>query len=150
MRVTFSVPSVDRVVKELGLDKEGNAQKFHTSNVLRRMMKYLPMRSGVLSKSTVITSGTSITTDTPYARYLYYGKKMVNSKTGNGPPVIPGVGPRWRKGTTLKPTDIPLDYTKDFHPLAGPFWDQRLADQEGDILAEELSAYIRSMKGGGG
>ena len=36
--------------------------------------------------------------------YLFYGKVMVNSKTGKGPALIPGVGYRFPKDSTLMPT----------------------------------------------
>lgn len=62
----------------------------------------------------------------PQGRFLYYGKKMMNSKTFKGPRVIPiGGGEvifRWPYGSTLIPTNEPLEYTKTKNPLAGPFW----------------------------
>lgn len=52
-------------------------QKYVDSTVLRLMKPYTPFRNGVLEKSatlsTVIGSG-EIHQNTPYARYLYYGK----------------------------------------------------------------------------
>ena len=144
MKVYFVVPEVSEVVKKLGIDKTGAAQRFHTSNVLRRMMKYMPMETGMLTKATVIQSDTMIVTDTPYAQYVYYGNRMVNAATGKGPRWIPGVGWRWPRGAKLVPTSDPLHYTTTFHPLAGPFWDKRLAQAEGQVIAEELEAYIRS------
>lgn len=145
MRVYFTVPEVVEVVKRLGIDKTGDAQRFHTNNVMRRMMKYMPMDSaGVLTKATVIQSDTVIVTETDYAAYVYYGNRMVNSKTGKGPRWIPGVGWRWPARATLVATTEPLNYTKTFNALAGPFWDRRLAEAEGEVIARELENYIRS------
>lgn len=62
----------------------------------------------------------------PYARYLYYGKVMVDSVTGL--PAFRIVGKdgsevfRFRKGARLKPTDRPLKYTKSVHPQATDHW----------------------------
>ena len=60
---------------------------------------------------------------TPY-RYLYEGKKMVDTKTGKGPyPLKDGngnvIGFRYRKGAKLQPTTQPLIYTR---PSATPRW----------------------------
>lgn len=144
MRINFCIPQVNEVVDRLGLGPNGTTQLWHTQNILRRMLKYMPMKTGMFStKQTVISTAHTIETKAPQAYYLYYGVRMVNSKTGNGPAYIPGVGYRWPKGATLSPTNTPLNYTKTFHPLAGPFWDQRLIAAEGDLIASELEQYIK-------
>lgn len=62
----------------------------------------------------------------PYARYLYYGKVMVDAATGKGPMRIVGKDGseiiRFRKGARLKPTERPLKYTKSVHPQATDHW----------------------------
>ena len=145
--IRIQIPSVDEVVKELGIDPNGRAQLFHTQNIYRHMLPYMPMETGMFStKLTAVTSNTTITAHGPYAQYLYYGNRMVNSKTGNGPRYIPGVGYRWPRGATLVPTSDPLNYTTTFHPLAGPYWDKRMLAAESDAIAQELKDYIRSQK----
>ena len=144
MRVYFVVPEVSEVVKKLGIDKGGAAQRFHTQNVMRRMLKYMPALTGTLEKLTVIQSDTLIVTESPYVQYVYYGNRMVNAATGKGPRWIPGVGWRWPKNAKLIATSDPLHYTTTFNALAGPFWDRRLAQAEGEVIARELERYIRS------
>ena len=147
MIVHVKIPSVDEVIRDLGIGPTGRAQIFHTQNVYRHMLPYMPMETGMFStKLTAVTSTTTITSHGPYARYLYYGNRMVNSKTGKGPRYIPGVGYRWPRGASLVPTSDPLNYTTTFHPLAGPFWDQRMVAAEGDVIAKELKDYIRSTR----
>lgn len=96
---------------------------------------YVPFLTGSLDQRTRVVGNTIIYLG-PYARYLYYGVKMVDAATGKGPmhytdkdgnEVI-----RFRKGATLKPTDRPLEYTTDFHPLAGPKWWERSKAQNFD------------------
>lgn len=127
----------------------GAAQCFHTSNVMRRMVKYMPMQTGALIKlmqvQTVISTG-KIVVQAPQAKYLYYGKVMVNAKTGKGPGYIPNIGYRYRKGTKLRATTRPLKYTTTKHPLAGPFWDRRMWAAEGEAAKAELEAYINGGK----
>lgn len=62
----------------------------------------------------------------PYARYLYYGKVMVDRETGL--PAFRIVGKdgsevfRFRKGAKLKPTDKPLKISKAVNPQATDHW----------------------------
>lgn len=70
-------------------------------------------------------NGNEIIYPGPYARYLYYGKVMVD-ENGNGPmhyidengnEVI-----RFRKGATLHPTERDLQFDKTTHKLAQAHW----------------------------
>lgn len=86
---------------------------------------YVPMLTGSLNVRTQVVGGTIIYPG-PYARYLYYGKVMVDSVTGKGPMhFIDKMGNeqiKFRKGATLKPTDRDLKYTKSEHPQAQDHW----------------------------
>ena len=86
---------------------------------------YVPMLTGSLNARTQVDGG-NIIYPGPYARYLYYGKVMVDSVTGKGPMhFIDKMGNeqiRFRKGATLKPTDRDLKYTKSAHPQAQDHW----------------------------
>ena len=143
--------SIHKILQDKGLDPGGDVQMFHTQNVLRRIVKYMPFKTGMTIKVTIAQTNVRkpyIITNTPYAQYLYRGKVMVDSKTGKGPANIPSVGPRYRKGTTLKATHRPLEYNKSKNPLAGPYWDRRLKAAEGEALEADLQRYI-DTKGGG-
>ena len=142
---TLEMKEVNQLVKDKGLDKAGDVQAFHTQNVLRRIKKYMPFVSGATYKLTVIQTDIhkpEIVTDVPYGKYLFYGKVMVNAMTGKGPANIPGVGPRYKKGTILKVTERPLEYSKTKNPQAGPRWDKALSAAEGKAMAEDLQRYI--------
>lgn len=86
---------------------------------------YVPMLTGSLNVRTRVDGG-NIIYPGPYARYLYYGKVMVDSVTGKGPMhFIDKMGNeqiKFRKGATLKPTDRDLKYTKSAHPQAQDHW----------------------------
>lgn len=119
-----------RVIHELGLDPSGDAQAFHTQNVMRRMTKYMPFRTGATVKLTIAQTDIGkpfIVTDVPYGKYLYYGKAM----EGPAPKVL---------------TDRDLRYTTTKNPNAGPFWDRRLAAAEGAVIARELQNYVRRRR----
>ena len=53
MRVTLDFPAAEEILQEVGLDEQGDAQMFHTKNVLRRVQKYMPYRTGATIKLTV-------------------------------------------------------------------------------------------------
>ncbi len=141
--VKIDLPQADAVIKRLGLDANGDTQRFHTLNVLRRIQKYMPMDSGAFIKTTVAnTSDTKIVSVGAHAAYLFYGKVMVNAKTGKGPGFISGVGYRYRKGTTLTPTGRDLKYSKEKNPQAGARWDLAVMANEGEAITADLQRYI--------
>ena len=75
-RVTVDIPDGEGWVEALGLGRDGPVQQFHTANVLRRIQKYMPYRTGATIKLTIAQTDThvpEIVTDNPQARYLYYG-----------------------------------------------------------------------------
>lgn len=122
---------IHQILKDKGLDKDGSVQAFHTNNVMRRIIKYMPYRTGATIKIMIVQTDIRepyLVLDVPYGKYIYYGKKMV------------GLPPK-----TV--TDIPLNYTKTKNEQAGPFWDRRLSAEEGLVLARELQNYINRRGG---
>ena len=117
---------VSKIIRDKGLNASGDVQAFHTQNVLRRIQKYMPYRTGATIKLTIAQTDIhkpEIVTDTPYARYLFYGYAM----EGKAPKRV---------------TSRPLHYTKTKNPNAGPRWDRALSAAEGKALAADLQRYI--------
>lgn len=93
-------------------------QQFHTKNVLRRIQKYMPYRTGATIKLTIAQTDIHepyIVTDTVYAKRLFDGM------TAEGKP---------------------LHYTKIKNPQAGSHWDRALVAAEGEALTADLQRYI--------
>lgn len=146
--VTCEMAPVQEMLKKLGLDKDGAAQMELTRSVAARIGRYMPYRTGHLADHKIHVVGPhSIWIDGPYARYLYFGKVMINADTGKGPRKIPGIGLRWPKGAKLKETARPLQYDKTKHPQAGPYWDRRLVAAERDAIVADVQNYINGRKG---
>lgn len=86
---------------------------------------YVPFLTGSLDTRTRV-DGSYIIYPGPYARYLYYGKVMVDAATGKGPMrIVSKDGTeviRFRKGATLKPIDRDLKIQRSMHPKAQSFW----------------------------
>lgn len=125
----LEMKGIGQLMKERGLQDSGAVQKFIDSEVIRLMSPYVPMQNGLLDKSatlsTVIGSGL-VQQNTPYARFQYYGKVMVDPETNS---------PFASKGVKKVITDKDLVHDKSQHPQAGPFWFERMkADKKEDIL----------------
>lgn len=146
VKVKLNLPKAQQIVKAAGLEKDGDVQAFHTLNVLRRIQRYMPYRTGATIKQTInATTHTEIVTNTPYAAMLYFGKVMVDSETGVAG-FLTDDGWKSRKGSTKVPTDRDITYTKEKNPLAGPYWDKALVANEGNLLVQELQDYIDKRK----
>lgn len=135
---------VHKIIKDKGLDPGGDAQKFHTANVLKRIKRYMPYVSGMTYKVTVAQTDISkpyIITNTPYAKYLFYGKVMIDPKLGVAGFMTPE-GWRSRKGCVKVLTDRDLQYNRTKNPNAGPRWDRALSAAEGRAMAADLQRFL--------
>ena len=148
-RIKVEMKPVNTILTRLGVNKTGDVQMQATRIINQRITRYMPYRTGALStKLKYIKSPTEIEVAARYATYQYYGKVMVNAKTGKGPAFIPGVGYRYKKGTVLKATDRDLDQkTGTKNDRAGPFWDKRMMAAEGSQIAKEIQAYVDRKAG---
>lgn len=146
--VSVTMKDLNQIIKDKGLAKDGNVQMFHTQNVLRRIKKYMPFRTGATYKITVAQTDIrkpQIVTDTPYAKYLFHGKVMIDPETGVAGFMTPE-GWRSRYGCVKVRTDRDLQFFKGKNPQAGPRWDRALSAAEGKAMAADLQRYIDRRK----
>lgn len=121
--MSVQINSLAQISKRLGLEKDGPAQAFMTAECAKAMDKYVPYNNGTLAR-TVIENGrptsnvtsNSITYAQKYASYVYHG----TSKSGKQ-----------------------LNYHKDNHPLAGPYWDRRMLSAEQNDIINSVEKFIR-------
>lgn len=113
---------------ELLASRTSQAEHIMAIQVEKDTEPFVPMLTGSLNTRTKVV-GNTIIYPAPYARYLYYGKVMVDSQTGKGAMHwVDKTGNeyiRFRKGAVLRPTDRDLVYTTDFHKDAGAAWIER-------------------------
>lgn len=143
--VRVDMKPVKQIMARLGIDAQGDVQRFHTANVLRRIQRYLPYRTGATIKLMIAHSPVDkpfIHVDVPYARMLYYGKVMVDPQTGVAG-FLTANGWRSRRGVPKVVSDRDIQYDKTKNLRAGPFWDRRLSAAEGRQMAAELQEYVR-------
>ena len=147
MAVTFAMHFGGmEAIKDKLAESCTRAESIVGQQVIKDTAPFVPALTGSLTIRTRL-DGNKIIYPGPYARFLYYGKVMVNAKTGKGPAFIPGVGYRYRKGTVLRATDRDLNYDTTKNQQAGPFWDRRMMAAEKDQIAHDLQAYINRRSG---
>lgn len=90
MEITYTLKDFDgkKIIDKFGMQKNGNTQLFLANTCFRRMQKYVPFDTGVLSTTVTVKPG-SVTYEQPYAhkqyttnkgkgiRGKYWDKKMV-------------------------------------------------------------------------
>lgn len=89
------INSLDKIKKRLKIDNNGPAQAFLVETCYKHMDKYVPKDEGNL-RTIVDINSHSITYESPYAAYQYYG--MRNDKTHKVKHyTTAGTGPKWDK-----------------------------------------------------
>ena len=121
----------------LGIEPNGRVQKFFTNTCYKHMDKYVPRDTGNL-RSNVDVDTNTITYESPYARYQYYGKKMVMSN-GKSAFYSPDYGFWSQKGKKKKLTEESLKYHT---PGTGPYWDKRMVSAEMQNVIKETQNYL--------
>lgn len=100
-----------QIKAHLGIEPNGRVQKFFSNTCYKHMNKYVPMDEGNLRINADVKAD-SITYESPYARYQYYGI----SKSGK-----------------------PLNYRT---PGTGDYWDKRMVSAEMEQVVQEVQNYI--------
>lgn len=135
---TIKMPKAQEMLRQRNLETGGKVQKLIDKLVIDYSIPYCPFDTGVLANSPYSASTPGrVVYNTPYARYLYYGKVY-----GPNIPVYEddsGVPTRYFSppGRKKHPTGKDLQYKTDQNPNAGAFWVERMkADHAGDIVEE--------------
>lgn len=102
-----------QIKARLGIQPNGRVQNFFTNTCYKHMDKYVPMREGNL-RTVVDVKSDSITYESPYARYQYYGMREDGSH-------------------------VVSNYTT---PGTGTYWDKRMVSAEMQDVVKEVKDYI--------
>ncbi len=117
-----------KIKEKLGIQEKGPVHRFLTATCAKHNDKYVPFREGKLAE-TVIFNGEPTgnveadryTYTQVYASYVYYGQRKDGSRKI-------------------------VNWTKDKHALAGPYWDKRMWTAEKDIIIKEVQDYVGGKK----
>lgn len=109
-----------------------NCQKYIDSAVLRYDAKYIPFQTGALNQSgttgTVIGSG-EVVYQSPYARYLYYGKVMRDAQ-----------GRAFYGSAPKHVTDEDIHYHGE--PQRGKLWFERMKSAHKKTILKSCAKYF--------
>lgn len=144
MIVQVKCKSASQIIRDHGLDRNGDVQRFWTNIANRRISRYMPYRSGALSgKLKYISGPAEITVAAPYAKYQYYGRVMIDPEINAAGFLTKDGTWRSRRGAVKVLINRPLDYDLTKNERAGPFWDRRLMAAEKSAMLQEIREYIR-------
>lgn len=102
-----------QIKARLGIEPNGRVQKFFTNTCYKHMDKYVPKDEGNL-RTIVDIQPDSITYESPYAKYQYYGMR------NDG-------------------THVVKNYTT---PGTGKYWDKRMVSAEMQDVVKEVQDYV--------
>lgn len=144
--VKVNISDTDTILTKHGLEPGGRVQRFITNEIMRLSNPYVPNDgAGILASSARISNeGDAIIYATPYARYHWYGKLMVDPKTGKGAFYKEGYGFWSRKGVQKVLTDRDMKYQGA--PLRGPRWVERAWLDNKQSIIKATEQYARSIK----
>lgn len=116
-RMLVFLPGAGELKRKLGVDVQGEVQRYVTAEVMRRLKPYLPLKRGGLRAS--MTMGpTIIRVSTPYARAQFFGVT------------------RKRKSFEYEPTG----------PKVGPHWDLRMVAEQGEAIVADARRFAKRVR----
>lgn len=140
-KVKVKINSVNKILKDHGLDEDGRVQQHLLTTAERFMNPFIPMDNGMLRRNKTYPSNHEIKYTSPYAKYQYYGKMYISPKLGvSGIPLKSG---RWwsPKGEKKIATSKNLTY----HTAGtGPKWDKLMMQRRKNDLIKDVENYIKT------
>lgn len=122
--------NADEVKKRLGFGNSKKIQQYFTNQCAKHMNKYVPFDIGMLRR--LIDIGYDyVEYQSPYARYLYYGKLMLALN-----------GSSWAKyGEKKYVTSKDLKYHT---PSTGAHWDKLMWSAEKEKIISDTERYLKN------
>lgn len=146
MMVKIIMPKITKLLKDKGLDKDGDVQRMLTHIICSRMTRYMPASSGtrvLAAKKKMVRSPTEIYVAGPYAHYQHEGVVW----GPNFPRKEGGIIIGWWSPPVKYPTDRKLQHSTAINPDAGPLWGERLMAAEEDEIKADIAVYIARRDG---
>ena len=132
----------DELITKLKITEGGPIHAYLTEECYKAMDKFTPYREGDLKSNVELRPGKIIYNE-PYAKYMYYGKKMVMSN-GKSAFYSPDYGFWSKKGEKKTLTNEDLVYHT---PGTGPYWDKRMwSAKKQDVIKKTQDFLNRGGK----
>ena len=120
--------STNKIIKDHGLNENGGVTRFLRDDVDRLSDPYIPMASGPLKNTKTYPSNHEIRYTSPYAHYMYKGKKAV--------------GPSRPKGVKRAISNMPLKYQGA--PKRGAEWEKRMMNDRKKDIIKDVENFIKN------
>lgn len=132
--VEIHIDDAKEILARQGLGEGGAVQKFFTNELARLADPYVPGDDAMVMKNSasLTTDGDGIIYNTPYAKYHWYGKLMVDPVTKSS---------YARAGVQKELTDTDMQYKGA--PKRGPYWVQRAYIDNKDELLKETENRVK-------
>ena len=117
--MSIRINSLDKIKRRLNIQDGGPAHAYFTELCYKKMDKFVPRRNDNL-RTIVDIKVDSITYESDYASYQYFGKRKDNSH-------------------------VVKNYTT---PGTGPKWDKRMISVDMQNIVKEVGNYIKTHGGG--
>lgn len=129
--VKVKMNSINKILKDHGLDKNGRVTRFLRDDADRLMNPFVPMDNGMLRRNKTYPSNHEIKYTSPYAHYQYTGKAMI-AKNGSA----------WaKKGEKKHYSGKKLKYHTSG---TGAKWDKLMLQRRKNDLEKDVENYIKS------
>lgn len=132
INVKVKMNSVNKILKNHGLNQDGRVQEFLTTTADRFMMPFIPGGAGgQLAKLKTYPSNHEIKYTSPYSHYQYVGKAMVAEN-----------GSAWaKKGEKKHYSGKKLKYHTSG---TGAKWDKLMMQRKKNDLVRDVENYIKN------
>ncbi len=138
-----------KALEEAAVKSAETAMELVASNI----MDTVPLDQGDLQNNIYVDTKKSddethvfIDHNCVYARYLYFGNKMVDAETGKGPALIEDVGYRYRKGATLK-VKQPVEKLNFQNGRTDHWLDPYISGDKSDFVQKAFTAEFKKKAG---
>lgn len=117
--VKIQLNSTEQILQARNLETGGEAQRLMTNEIFKVADSYVPLDGHILG-TTVTLEADSITYNSPYARYQWYGVAM--------------------EGNPRTPTNRPLNYAGA--PMRGREWVKRAWIDRGQEITQKIANKV--------
>ena len=129
--VKVKMNSVNKIIKDHGLNREGRVTRFLRDDADRLMNTFIPFDNGMLRRNKTYPKNNEIKYTSPYAKYQYYGKLML-AKNGSA----------WAK---LGEKKVKTSKNLKYHTSGtGAKWDKLMMQRHKNDLVKDVENYIKS------
>ena len=129
--VKVKMNSVNKIIKDHGLNEQGNVVRFLRDDADRLINKFVPFDNGMLRRNKTYPKNNEIKYTSSYAKYQYYGKLML-AKNGSS----------WAK---LGEKKVKTSKNLKYHTSGtGAKWDKLMMQRHKKDLVKDVENYIKS------